>query len=58
MATVAELKAAKKAGAAAFRSGEVPKYHPSQCGGELYEAWYDGWDQAQTAALENEDFED
>lgn len=50
MTTVAELKAAKQAGREAHARGEVPSHHPQQGGGELYEAWYDGWDEANEEA--------
>lgn len=50
MATTAELFAEKAAGRRAFWNGETPLMHPSECPGELYEAWYDGWDQARNDA--------
>jgi hypothetical protein len=56
MATVAELKSAKEAGAAAFKRGEVPSHHPKDGDrSELYEAWYDGWDEEQAKALDDHD---
>jgi hypothetical protein len=53
MATVQELFAAKAEGRQAFFRGEIPSYHPQFGGGELYEAWYDGWDAAQQESYDN-----
>jgi len=50
---IAELRAAKAEGAAAFARGEIPTHHPKDGDrSERYEAWYDGWDEAQTAAMD------
>lgn len=56
MATVTELKAEKSAGRAAFAQGVIPDAHPSEVPGELYEAWFDGWDEARTEAADLEEF--
>lgn len=59
MATVAELKAAREQGKADWLAGVNPDVHPSKAPGELYEAWYDGWEAAEKQAefLSEEDFE-
>jgi hypothetical protein len=56
MTTVSELKAAKQAGREAFAQGVIPDAHPSEVPGELYEAWFDGWDEANTEAADLEEF--
>lgn len=50
MTTVAELKAANQAGREAHAQGIIPDAHPSEVPGELYEAWFDGWDEANEDA--------
>jgi hypothetical protein len=40
------LKVAKKQGYADFAKGIVPEHYKKCDGGELYEAYYDGWDAA------------
>jgi hypothetical protein len=49
MATTQELRQAKEQGKLAFHHGLRNPAHPRVAGGgELYEAWYDGWDEAVT----------
>lgn len=49
-ATLEQLRAAEEQGRADFTRGIVPPFHPQECGDEMYEAWFDGWDRAQTEA--------